>query len=239
MRVYRLWIRLLSRPHAGHATAGRRPTAATTTSSGVITSRSSRNSAGAGHSEPASIAHLHRHHSPNANRRRPQVASPGTRQFQDHASANTPEFAPAIRQAAALLTLDTTLADAAYDAEHNHRLCRDGLGIRRTVIALTRRNTGRRWPATPYRRAMKRHFPRQLYHQRWQAESTFSRHKRRLGSALRARRTTSQHREIVLRILTHNLMLLKRDRQRFSTEQKGFKEAWSDTGLPQLDAVSR
>jgi len=128
---------------------------------------------------------------------------------------DSPDFAPAMRQAAALVALDTALADAGYDAEHNHRLCREELGLRRSVIALNPRNTGRRWPKTPYRRAMRRRFPRDLYHQRWHAESGFSQHKRRLGSALSARSTAAQRRELVLRVLTHNLMLLSSPGQGF------------------------
>jgi transposase len=131
---------------------------------------------------------------------------------------DSPDFTPAMRQAAALLHLDTALADAGYDAEHNHRLCREELGLRQTVIRLNPRNRGRRWPPTPYRREMRCAFPAALYHQRWHAESTFSRHKRRLGSALTARRTASQQREMVLRVLTHNLMILERRIQRVSTE---------------------
>jgi transposase len=49
---------------------------------------------------------------------------------------------------------------------------------------------------------------RRVYGQRWQAESAFSRHKRRLGSALGARSDGSRKREGYLRVLTHNLMLL-------------------------------
>ena len=45
---------------------------------------------------------------------------------------DSPDFAPALRQAAALVALDTALADAGYDAEHNHRLCREELGMRRS-----------------------------------------------------------------------------------------------------------
>ena len=100
------------------------------------------------------------------------------------------------------------MADAGYDAEHNHRLCREELNVGQAVIRLNRRNTGRRWPKTPYRRAMRKRFPRPLYHQRWHAESGFSQHKRRLGSALTARRDAAQRRELALRVATHNLMLL-------------------------------
>ncbi|WP_390890123.1 transposase [Roseomonas mucosa] len=55
---------------------------------------------------------------------------------------------------------------------------------------------------------MRHRFPKSLYHQRWHVESGFSQHKRRLGSALTARTPASQNRELVLRVLTHNLMLL-------------------------------
>jgi Transposase DDE domain len=123
-------------------------------------------------------------------------------------SQDSPDFTPAMRPAAGLIAIDTALGDAGYDAEHNHHLCRDDRGIRQTVIRLNRRNTGRRWPKTPYRRAMRHRFPKPIYNQRWHAESGFSQHKRRLGSALTARNTASQARELVLRVLTHNLMLL-------------------------------
>jgi hypothetical protein len=123
-------------------------------------------------------------------------------------SQDSPDFTPAMRQAARLIQIDTALGDAGYDAEHNHRLCREDLGVRQTVIRLNRRNTGRRWPKTPYRRAMRRGFPKTLYDQRWHAESGFSQHKRRLGSALTTRGNEAQARELALRVLTHNLMLL-------------------------------
>ncbi len=96
-------------------------------------------------------------------------AAPGVGPSQD-----SPDSAPAMRQAAGLVAIDTALADAGYDAEHNHRLCREDLGVRRTVIRLNRRNTGRRWPKTPYRRAMRKRFERALYNQRWHAEMVWS-----------------------------------------------------------------
>jgi len=55
---------------------------------------------------------------------------------------------------------------------------------------------------------MQERFDKALYNQRWHAESGFSQHKRRLGSALTTRHGEAQGREIVLRVLTHNLMLL-------------------------------
>lgn len=123
-------------------------------------------------------------------------------------SQDSPDFIPAMRQAAELITFDTALADAGYDAEHNHRLCRGELGMRQAVIALNPRNTGGRPPRTPYRYALWQDFPSATYHQRWHVESAFSQHKRRLGSALTARGSSAQQHELVLRVLTHNLALL-------------------------------
>ena len=123
-------------------------------------------------------------------------------------SQDSPQFEEAMRSAAAHLRPVRLLADKGYDAEHNHRLCRKELGVKTTAIALNPRAQGRRWPATPYRRLMKTCFPKRKYRQRCQAESGFSRHKRRLGSALSAKREDRQYNELRMRVLTHNLMLL-------------------------------
>jgi transposase len=123
-------------------------------------------------------------------------------------SQGSPDFAPAVRQAAALVAFDTALADAGYDAEHNHRLCREELGMRQAVIALNPRNAGDRHPKAPYRGALRQAFPSELSRQRWHAEGTFSQHKRRLGSALTTRGPGAQGRGLVLRVRTHNLALL-------------------------------
>lgn len=127
-----------------------------------------------------------------------------------------PDFAPVVRQAAAFLErVWAAVADAGFDSEDAHALCRETLGIRRTAIKLNPRRHGRTWPRTPYRRAMRRRFPRALYRRRQQAESVFSRDKRRLGSALTARHWVHQREEMILRVLTHNLMLLHRARRSF------------------------
>lgn len=122
---------------------------------------------------------------------------------------DSPQFKPAVTAAAANQPISELLGDKGYDAEHNHRLCREQLGIPSTIIAV-RRNTNRtrQWPATPYRRQMKRKHARAGYGQRWQVESAFSRHKRLFGSALRARTWRAQKAECALRALTHNVMLL-------------------------------
>jgi hypothetical protein len=123
-------------------------------------------------------------------------------------SSDHPLFAPAVRQAAARVTFDRLLADTGYDAEKHHRLGREELGIRSTVIPLNRRIHGRKWPKTKYRRQLKRRFPKRKYGQRWQVESVVSRLKRRLGWVLSAKKPETQVLECQNRVLTHNFMIL-------------------------------
>jgi len=124
-------------------------------------------------------------------------------------SNDSPQFGPAVLQADQFIHFDRLLADAAYDGEHNHRLCREYLHIRSTIIEINPRRS-RKEPKTKYRRQMTRRFPKRLYGQRWHVESMFSQHKRVLGSALRARADATRERECYGRVLTHNLMILRR-----------------------------
>jgi transposase len=126
-------------------------------------------------------------------------------------SQDSPQFRPVVTQAFALHDIHEVLGDKGYDAEHNHRLCREEFGIASTLIPVRKKSKlskNRKWPQTPYRREMKRVLRHSDYGQRWQVESAFSRHKRRLGAALRARSWRMQQWECTLRVLTHNIMLL-------------------------------
>lgn len=128
------------------------------------------------------------------------------------------QFRSAATAAVSRCPLDTLLGDAAYDAEHHHAYARERLGVRSTVFPVYRRGRkGRRKPPRgKYRGQMAGRFRtkpkgsryRRVYGQRWQVESGFSRHKRLLDSALRARRWVNQKAEILLRVIVHNLMLL-------------------------------
>jgi hypothetical protein len=100
------------------------------------------------------------------------------------------------------------LADAGYDSEANHRIGREIFGIE-TIIKLNLRGF-KSQPHGKYRREMKRQFDKKIYNNRWQVESVFSRNKRLLGSSLRNRTEVSRKRECLLRVLTHNLMIIRR-----------------------------
>jgi DDE family transposase len=126
-------------------------------------------------------------------------------------SNDSPQFIPIVEQASRLHSVHEVLGDKGYDAERNHRICREELGIWSTLIAVRRKgklSRNRKWPQTPYRREMKRVLAQRNFGQRWQVESAFSRLKRRLGAALTARTWRMQQWESLLRVLAHNILLL-------------------------------
>ena len=117
-------------------------------------------------------------------------------------------FRAALRQAARRARIGTLLGDADFDAEWVHEEVR-ALGIR-TLIPPERGRPSEKPPAGRWRRQMRRRFDKKKYGQRWQVETVNSMIKRLLGSALRARSYWSQCREIVLRVITHNVMIVIR-----------------------------
>ena len=117
------------------------------------------------------------------------------------------EFPTAVRQAAVNLRPRRPLGDKGYDADHNHALCRQELGIRSAVIPLNSRNASGPLKGC-YRRMMYDRFPSWRYRHRAQAESGLSRRQRRLGSALTARAEPNQFNELLIRTLTHNITVL-------------------------------
>ena len=128
---------------------------------------------------------------------------------------DAPQPLPTVHQAVRRTRIDTLLADAGDDAGDNHPTCREKLGIRSTVFALNWRGS-RKWPKATYRRQMVCRFrkkPRgsrskRVYGQRAQAESVFSRAKRRLGATAAAVVWAYQKTEILLKAFAHNVMLL-------------------------------
>ena len=103
------------------------------------------------------------------------------------------------------------VADAGYDSEDNHRIARQDMGVRSIIPPKAGRPTDK-LPTEPMRRNMYRRFKRRAdartYGQRWQSETTNSMIKRNLGSAMRARTAVRRRHELLLRVLTHNIMLL-------------------------------
>jgi len=112
-----------------------------------------------------------------------------------------------LRSARRRVRIRLLLADADYDAEWVHAHARTVYGMRTLIPPKRGRPTSQ--PATGrWRRRMQTHWDQKTYGQRWHGETVHSLLKRRLGSALRARSYASQNREILLRVITLNLMIL-------------------------------
>jgi hypothetical protein len=115
----------------------------------------------------------------------------------------------------------TLLADAGYDSAANHAYLRDQLNITSVIPARAGRPTTRA-PVDAYRRLMHEQFPRHLYHQRAQVETVMSMIKRNLGHHTPGRADASRFADVRLKVLTHNLMILRR-------QGIGFLQGMSDT----------
>ncbi|MHC4090178.1 MAG: transposase [Planctomycetota bacterium] len=118
-------------------------------------------------------------------------------------------YCRALQQATSRVRIGTLLADAGYDSEAAHLFAREVCQAR-TLIPPTRGRPTSKRPASRWRGLMAARFNRQKYGQRWQAETVISMIKRLLQSALHARRYWSQCREITLRAITLNIMILWR-----------------------------
>jgi hypothetical protein len=125
--------------------------------------------------------------------------------------SDSPHFVPLMLDAARRMPLEFALADAGFDSEDNHRLARQELGVRSIIPATVGRQSAKA-PQGFYRRLMRRRFKkgpdRKHYGQRWQVETVNSMIKRNLGSACRARTPIGRKKDMLLRALTHNVMIL-------------------------------
>ena len=133
-------------------------------------------------------------------------------------SRDTLEAPEALRDAHRRTRFRRIIWDGGCDSESFHRFVREELKAH-SLVPIKSGTKTRRWPPTKYRRQLKRRFLKRLYGQRWQAESAFSRQKRRLGSSLRAKTWIAQQAETFIAVLTYNLMILAPLLLFFSTEQ--------------------
>jgi hypothetical protein len=103
------------------------------------------------------------------------------------------------------------VGDAGFDSAHNHSLLRDYHGMRSTIPPEHGRppKDPKTLPTDKYRRQMKTRFNAKAYRKRPQVETVFSMLKRNLGSALRGRTHWSRCRDMWLRVITHNIMLIQ------------------------------
>ena len=126
-----------------------------------------------------------------------------------------PAFDRLVRASYRRQPFEVLLADAGYDGENHHRSLREQFGVLGVIPPIRGRppDDPHQPPKGLFRAMMAEHWDdleEMIYGQRWQVETTFSMVKRNLGSALTARGRHALDREIHLRLLTHNLMIIRR-----------------------------
>jgi hypothetical protein len=125
--------------------------------------------------------------------------------------SDQPDFQPLLRSARKrAATVRVVVADAGYDSEKNHRVAREQMKVRSIIPATIGRPTDKP-PTARYRRLMHQRFARKAdrkhYGQRAQSETVNSMMKRNFGDALRSVVPERREKEMLLRALTHNVML--------------------------------
>jgi transposase len=110
--------------------------------------------------------------------------------------------------------IEHVLADAGYDSESNHRFARDTHNIKSTIPPKHGRPTTKPFLGK-YRRLMQQEFGKEIFGQRWQVETVFSMIKRNQGEALLSKSYWAQNREMMLKVLTHNIGIIMRVNELF------------------------
>jgi len=117
------------------------------------------------------------------------------------------EFKPALAEALKFKGIKCITADAGYDSESNHIFARLLKKVRSIIPPKVGRPTDK-LPSGKFRKLMTVNFPKEIYGQRWQVETVNSMIKRNLNSFLRAKTFWSQSRELMLKVFTHNIMIV-------------------------------
>jgi hypothetical protein len=126
------------------------------------------------------------------------------------AGSDSPDFRPLLYRAWCRANVKDVVADAGFDGEHNHRAARLDMGVRSVIPPKIGRPSAKP-PVARFRRIMHQRFARKAdrrtYGQRAQSETVNSMVKRNFGDALRSIRPKRREQEMLLRTLTHNVML--------------------------------
>src|SRR5687768_212212 len=125
--------------------------------------------------------------------------------------SDAPDFDDLLYQAWRRRTVAVVVADAGYDSEANHCIARQDMKVR-SIIALGIGRPTKKLPGGRWRRHMAKRFKRKAdqkhYAQRSQSETAHSMIKRNMSSALRSRTPERQKKEMMLKVLVHNIALL-------------------------------
>jgi hypothetical protein len=153
-----------------------------------------------------------------------------------------PHFEPALFDAwrRSPRRIRTVLADSGFGSEANHRIARLDMGIRSVMKCNGGRPTDKP-PKGRFRRLMSRQLAgsqkSKTYGQRAQIETVESMIKRNLGDALRSRSERGRCHELLLRSITHNIMLFRRQ-SRGSRQSPTFPQPEAASMIPNIRPIA-
>jgi IS5 family transposase len=131
--------------------------------------------------------------------------------------SDAPDFSDLLYDAWQRHRIRAVLADAGYDSEENHHFARAQLKVRSLIPAtIGRPSRPGVAPKGRFRALMRRQLggtqAGRPFGQRSQVETVMSMLKRNLGDSLRARTIEGRKKELMLKVLTHNLMIRRQYR---------------------------
>jgi len=115
------------------------------------------------------------------------------------------DFGPVVRKAHSIRPIGIGIGDKGYDSEGSHLLLRDELHAMSMIPPRLEKVPVWRTEGL-YRKKMKRHFSKRVYHQRSKDETVFSVVKRTMGDEMRSIRTRGLNNEIRVRMIAYNAM---------------------------------
>lgn len=122
-------------------------------------------------------------------------------------TSDVTHFKQLLQKASIVLPITTITADAGYDSESNHVYAREVLAIHSIINPRVGRPSTK-LPTGHYRREMVTNFDRITYGQHWQVETVMFMLKKNLSEEIAAQSYWSQCRELSLKALTHNILIL-------------------------------
>jgi hypothetical protein len=128
--------------------------------------------------------------------------------------SDAPDFEPLLFKSWKRAAVKTVVADTGYDSEANHCIARQDMSVRSIIPPGIGRPT-EKMPTGRWRRHMAKRMARKadkkLYAQRAQSETVHSMIKRIQGEALHSRTPERRKKEMLWKVVTHNIALLCND----------------------------
>lgn len=121
-------------------------------------------------------------------------------------SNDSKNFIPLVKKACKAGRIKLAIGDKGYNAEENHKVAREDLGVEGTLIPPRNENVPAWKTKGKYRKELKKKkgYKKEDYNQRNKAETAFSFMKRLLGEAVNSKKVGMQNKEMIFKMIAYN-----------------------------------